>query len=87
MGDQPIARRHNVFGIDHCTPGPALIEPGGMRQQMLEGDRLRVEGDDEDFAATLYTKMGIDPAQHLHANTGRPVQLVNGGQPIRELFA
>lgn len=40
----------------------------------------------EDFAATLYTKMGIDPAQHLHA-AGRPVQLVNGGQPIKELFA
>ncbi len=41
----------------------------------------------EDFAYSLYTKMGIDPAQHLHTNTGRPVQLVNGGQPIKELFA
>ena len=40
----------------------------------------------EDFAATLYTKMGIDPAQVLHTATGRPVQLVNGGRPIRELF-
>lgn len=41
----------------------------------------------EDFAATLYTKMGIDPKQILHTNTGRPVQLVNGGNPIKELFA
>ena len=41
----------------------------------------------EDFAFSLYTKMGIDPAKHLHTNTGRPVQLVNGGQPIKELFA
>ena len=41
----------------------------------------------EDFAATLYTKMGIDPTQHLHSGAGRPVQLVTGGQPIRELFA
>ena len=40
----------------------------------------------EDFAFSLYTKMGIDPAKHLHTNTGRPVQLVNGGQPIKELF-
>jgi hypothetical protein len=31
--------------------------------------------------------MGIDPAEHLVTNTGRPVQLVNGGAPIRELFA
>jgi hypothetical protein len=40
----------------------------------------------EDFAATLYTKMGIDPTEHLVTNTGRPVQLVNGGTPIKELF-
>jgi hypothetical protein len=40
----------------------------------------------EDFAATLYTKMGIDPTQHL-SNAGRPVQLVAGGEPIKELFA
>jgi hypothetical protein len=41
----------------------------------------------EDFAASLYTKMGIDPAQVLHTNTGRPVQLVNNGHLIKELFA
>jgi hypothetical protein len=41
----------------------------------------------EDFAASLYTKMGIDPAQYLHTNTGRPVQLVTGGRPIKELFS
>jgi uncharacterized protein (DUF1501 family) len=40
----------------------------------------------EDFAATLYTKMGIDPTELLHTNTGRPVQLVNNGKLIRELF-
>jgi hypothetical protein len=41
----------------------------------------------EDLAASLYTKMGIDPTEHLHTNTGRPVQLVNGGKPIKELFS
>ena len=41
----------------------------------------------EDFAASLYTKMGIDPGQLLHTNTGRPIQLVNGGHLIKELFA
>jgi len=41
----------------------------------------------EDLACTLYTKMGIDPHQTLHTNTGRPVSLVNGGKPIKELFA
>ena len=41
----------------------------------------------EDFAVSLYTKLGINPHQVLHTNTGRPVQLVNGGKPIKELFA
>ena len=41
----------------------------------------------EDFAATLYVKMGIDPTEHLNSGAGRPVQLVTGGQPIKELFA
>ncbi len=41
----------------------------------------------EDFAVSLYTKLGIDPHQMLHTSTGRPVQLVNGGKPIKELFA
>ena len=40
----------------------------------------------EDFAASLYTKMGISPTQMLHANTGRPVQLVSNGKLIKELF-
>jgi hypothetical protein len=40
----------------------------------------------EDLAATLYTKMGIDPNQILHTSTGRPVHLVNGGRLIKELF-
>jgi len=40
----------------------------------------------EDFACSLYRKMGIDPHHVLHTNTGRPIPLVNGGQPIKELF-
>jgi uncharacterized protein (DUF1501 family) len=41
----------------------------------------------EDFACTLYSKLGINPHQMLHANGGRPVPLVNGGAPIKELMA
>lgn len=41
----------------------------------------------EDFAASIYTKMGIDHTQMLHTNTGRPVQLVSNGRVIKELFA
>ena len=40
----------------------------------------------EDFAASLYTKLGIDPNQVLHTTTGRPIPLVNEGRLIKELF-
>ena len=40
----------------------------------------------EDFAASLYTKMGIDHRQILHDKAGRPVPLVKGGNLINELF-
>jgi hypothetical protein len=40
----------------------------------------------EDFAASIYTKMGIDPNQTLQTTAGRPVHLVNNGRLIRELF-
>ncbi len=41
----------------------------------------------EDFAASLYTKLGIDPHQVLHKTSGRPVQLVNNGTLIKEIFS
>jgi hypothetical protein len=41
----------------------------------------------EDFAASIYTKMGIDHAQILHDTANRPIQLIDRGQLIKELFA
>ena len=40
----------------------------------------------EDFASSLYLKMGIDPEHVLYTETDQPVQLVDGGQRIKELF-
>ena len=40
----------------------------------------------ENFASTVYTKLGIDPARIFHAPNGRPVQLVSDPTPIRELM-
>jgi hypothetical protein len=39
----------------------------------------------ENFAATVYAKLGIDPGKILYAN-GRPVHLVSNPTPIRELM-
>jgi hypothetical protein len=40
----------------------------------------------ENFASTVYTKLGIDPARIMHTPSGRPVQLVSDPTPIRELM-
>jgi hypothetical protein len=40
----------------------------------------------ENFAATVYTKLGIDPAKILHTPSGRPTSLVSDPTPIRELM-
>lgn len=40
----------------------------------------------EDFAVSLYTKLGIDPHQLMVSGSGRPTHLVNGGKRIKELF-
>jgi hypothetical protein len=40
----------------------------------------------ENFAATIYAKLGIDPARMLHSPTGRPVPLVSDPTPISELM-
>lgn len=40
----------------------------------------------ENFAATVYAKLGIDPAKILHTPAGRPTYLVSDPTPIRELM-
>jgi len=40
----------------------------------------------ENFAATVYAKLGIDPGKMLYAPSGRPTFLVSDPTPIRELM-
>jgi hypothetical protein len=40
----------------------------------------------ENFAATVYTKLGIDPDKILYTPTGRPTHLVSNPTPISELM-
>lgn len=40
----------------------------------------------ENFAATVYTKLGIDPGKILYAPNGRPSHLVSDPTPIQELM-
>jgi uncharacterized protein (DUF1501 family) len=40
----------------------------------------------ENFASTVYTKLGIDPDKIYYTPEGRPVHLVSDPTPIRELM-
>jgi hypothetical protein len=40
----------------------------------------------ENFASTVYAKLGIDPGKILYASNGRPNHLVSDPTPIRELM-
>jgi hypothetical protein len=40
-----------------------------------------------DLARTIYTLLGIDPAREIHTPDGRPVQLNQGGEVVKELLA
>ena len=40
-----------------------------------------------DLARTIYTLLGVDPDRELHTADGRPVQINQGGEVIRELLA
>ena len=40
----------------------------------------------ENFASTVYTKLGIDPGKILYTPQGRPAHLVSDPTPIKELM-
>jgi len=40
----------------------------------------------DDYAATVYEKLGIDRSQPLYTPTNRPVFISHGGEPIREVM-
>jgi hypothetical protein len=41
----------------------------------------------ENFASTIYTKLGIDPNKALYTPQGRPAHIVSEPEPIKELMA
>ncbi|MSR66289.1 MAG: DUF1501 domain-containing protein [Pedosphaera sp.] len=62
-------------GYIHGASDPTGAEP--------ESDALTVEN----FAATVYTLIGIDPNKNLMSPGDRPLRIVNGGHVEKELLA
>lgn len=92
MGRTPRANAN--WGRDHwSTLFPALLAGGG-----LPGGRTYGSSDKdaaypvdnpvspEDLAATIYDALGIDFELRLPDAQGRPVPIVEGGHPVRQLW-
>jgi hypothetical protein len=81
-------------GRDHWGPAFTVALGGGG----IHGGRVvgasdaraeRPAGDPhgpEDLSATIYHLLGIDMAEEFYTPEGRPVPIVNGGRPMRDLL-
>ena len=88
MGRTPKAGKN--WGRGHwSTLFPAILAGAGIRGGTLYGasDRDAAYPIDkptspEDLAATIFTALGIDPAQRIHDPQGRPVALTDDGESL-----
>ncbi|MGA3170422.1 MAG: DUF1501 domain-containing protein [Chthoniobacteraceae bacterium] len=71
-----------------------LLAGGGLKRGTVYGssDATASEPDDnplavEDFAATIYHQLGIDPDKMLMSPGNRPVEIVRDGQVVQDLLA
>lgn len=94
FGRTPKVVRHDgLIGRDHWPDAmSALVSGGGLRMGQVVGstDRQGAYPADrpltpKDLLATIYRHLGIDPSTTFHDTTGRPVPILNHGEPIREL--
>ncbi len=82
-------------GRDHFPRSfNAVLAGGGVAGGAIVGrtDKAGVEVADRpvtvpDLFATFCTSLGIDPAKENMSSNGRPIKLVDGGEPVQELFS
>jgi hypothetical protein len=72
---------------------PAVLAGAGIRGGALLGRSDKEAGypidnpvSPEDLAATVFDALGIDPHSFIQDKQGRPVAIIDGGRPLRELF-
>ena len=88
-----LTQNSGRLGRDHWPQSmSALVSGGGLRMaQVVGATNSRGEFPTErpltpqDLLATTYRHLGIDPRHEFHDFTGRPIPVLPGGEPIREL--
>jgi uncharacterized protein (DUF1501 family) len=88
-----IVRADGLIGRDHWPDAmSALLSGGGLRTGQVVGATNR-KGEHpaerpltpQDLLATIYRHLGIETGTVFHDFAGRPVPILSGGGPIREL--
>lgn len=77
----------------HGRANSVLMAGGGLPRGVVIG-RSDAQGDNpsdrpvtpSDLAATVFTLLGIDPAQRFPTSDGQPIRLVDTGEAMRELM-
>lgn len=93
MGRTP--KGNSAWGRGHWSYCfPCVLAGAGVRGGTVygESDKEAAYPKDhpvspEDLAATIYWALGIDPEIRLPDRQGRPVQIVEGGRPLKQLFS
>jgi len=86
---------NNTAGRDHWPKVFSIVlAGGGIKKGFVYGasDATGGEPDNdpltvEDYAATIYHQMGINPDNELISPGNRPLRIVNGGKVVKELLA
>ena len=93
MGRSP--KVNSKAGRDHWPQcGFSLLAGGGVKQGMVFGETdnqaaypISHPVSPGDIVATVYQLLGIDPHMTVPDQTGRPVAIAHGGEPIGEVLA
>ena len=82
-------------GRDHWAPAASLLFTGaGVRTGQVIGSTDKQGGyvtrrpvSPADVACTVYESLGIDPRKQLRTPDGRPIEILDRGETVKELFA
>jgi uncharacterized protein (DUF1501 family) len=82
-------------GRDHWAPAASLLFAGaGVKRGLVLGSTdkqgayvTRRPVAPADVACTIYDSLGIDPRKQLIAPDGRPIEVLDTGEVVKELFA
>ena len=89
-----VTQNSGCLGRDHWPDALcALVSGGGLRMGQVIGSTT-AKGEcpkerpltPQDLLATIYRHLGIDPRHHFKDLNGRPIPILNEGEPIRELL-